>query len=268
MFLNNTDQSQIKYILKANSLILTVGIALVFFINLFFEQPRIPNYGFGVFSFLMTVVIAPIFETFIMVLGLILLKKILKGNVKISLLNAFIWALLHAYFIPIQGLLIFFTFFVFSYSFLVWDKISRKKAISVAMILHFVNNIIVYSYIQVILTDEIVDNHNFILASNVVSSYASSTKPYLPIRYEDSTLSDIRSKGNELTVTFTQNKDSGLVLTHLLEKIDSNSLGFLCPKNTLFGSVLDKQYINVEIEVADKFGETIEQKKFDFDGCP
>lgn len=57
--------------------------------------------------------------------------------------SALIWALLHSALHPVWGLTTFWTFFVLSFSFLLWEHRGKKWAFAITAIIHSLNNTIV-----------------------------------------------------------------------------------------------------------------------------
>lgn len=86
------------------------------------------------------VTIGPVIETLMMVFVFFILRFFLKTRVTLVAASAIIWALLHSLSDWSWGLLIFWPFCVFSFTFLFWDQKRRTKALLMTMVLHAMFN--------------------------------------------------------------------------------------------------------------------------------
>lgn len=140
--LSNTDQPVISYVWRAwlmTSIPSTI-IGMVAFYALSAFGYEAPHSDMS-FAFLVIggVVVMPWVETVFLGWLLIILRSII-GRTWDCLVSAAIWGFLHASFSLVQGVSAAWGFYVYSRSFLEWDKKSRNKAICVTALIHMCHN--------------------------------------------------------------------------------------------------------------------------------
>jgi membrane protease YdiL (CAAX protease family) len=100
------------------------------------------SYGPRSFSFVSTVILAPLFETFILAGFIEILSKYVRRPLTVTVVSAACWGIVHALRSPISFFGVTAGFFVNSYSYLTWRKRSFARSYAVAFIPHAVNNLI------------------------------------------------------------------------------------------------------------------------------
>jgi hypothetical protein len=139
--LRNTDQGYPAYIGKATLISFipaTVVSAASFLIAPQAERPEFE--GSIVYTAISVMAVGPWIETLLMWPILRVLKFFGQTPNYLALSSALIWGTLHSLLYPIWGVVILWSFFVFSISFLEWEKKSKLKAVSVTAIIHMCQN--------------------------------------------------------------------------------------------------------------------------------
>ena len=88
---------------------------------------------------LLSVVVAPLAETLLMILPLLALRR-LAGPGPAVLLNALLWAALHSLIEPIWGLVVWWPFLILSIAMLAWRQRGLLAAIAVVTAIHTLQN--------------------------------------------------------------------------------------------------------------------------------
>jgi hypothetical protein len=140
--LSNTDQPLISYVWRA-WLIIAVPSTIIGIVGDYASAAFVheaPHSDIP-FTFLVIggVLVFPWIETVLMGWILTILRSIV-GQRWDCLVSAAIWGLLHASFSVVQGVSAAWGFFIYSRSFLEWDKKSRNKAICVTALIHMCHN--------------------------------------------------------------------------------------------------------------------------------
>lgn len=99
-----------------------------------------PDHGVSLIDVFGYLVLAPVFETFVLIFLLRFLSGFGLRVSQVCLLSGLCWGVLHALLIPLSFFGVSWNFFIFSYAYCVWAKGSRKKAFFAAFLPHvFVN---------------------------------------------------------------------------------------------------------------------------------
>lgn len=150
----DTSQHPLKYIGKALLISLVPALVISTFFTLVFPWLEGPSFEddiaqYPVILFLLLVLITPLLET-LMMWPLINLISLLTKNIwVVALISAVIWGILHSLQALIWGLVIFWSFFVFSISFQVWRKVSRSAAVYITAGIHAGQNL--FSFVALVL---------------------------------------------------------------------------------------------------------------------
>ena len=88
---------------------------------------------------LLSVLVAPLAETLLMILPLLALQR-LAGPGPAVLLNALLWAVLHSLIEPIWGLVVWWPFLILSIAMLAWRERGLLAAIAVVTAIHTLQN--------------------------------------------------------------------------------------------------------------------------------
>jgi hypothetical protein len=132
-----------KYILRTGLISLVPSLFFVLILGLtgVISEETSPEFeGSGIGLFVTLVVIGPLLETLIMAGGLWILSFIIKRQIKLAVISAFIWAVVHSLIAPVWGLGVIWPFFVFSCSYLNWRRRSWWRAILVTSCVHAFQN--------------------------------------------------------------------------------------------------------------------------------
>lgn len=101
-----------------------------------------PNFPFGSWMvFLLVVVFAPVTETLIMGVVLLVLRRFMPPAVSV-LVSAAGWGVAHSLQAPAWGLVIWWPFLIFSTVFLVWRERSLLGAFALVSLLHALHNLL------------------------------------------------------------------------------------------------------------------------------
>ena len=142
---SNTEGSALRYILQMAviSLVPSLLISFMFFGVLGVPLDQAPQFDGPLPVLLVSVlVIAPVIETLLMALVIKLVSFIFKKTVSICLATALVWAILHSVSVPLQGVTVYWPFFVFSYAYLAWREHGWWKAIGIATAIHACQNVL------------------------------------------------------------------------------------------------------------------------------
>ena len=97
-------------------------------------------------SFLGVVVFAPLAETALLGLGLVLLRKVIPSKTAAVYISALCWGLLH-FTNPIRQIGSMWSFLVFSYAFVSWQSRSLSEAYIAALVPHLLGNLTVFALV-------------------------------------------------------------------------------------------------------------------------
>ena len=134
-----------KYILRTGliSLVPSIIIALILGLSGAITEDTGPEFEGSAPGLLISlVIIGPLLETLLMGGGLWILSFIIKRQVLLAIISAFIWAVMHSLIAPAWGLVVIWPFFVFSCSYLAWRKRSWRHAILITSCVHAFQNIL------------------------------------------------------------------------------------------------------------------------------
>jgi hypothetical protein len=139
-FIADTERNKALYVLKAWLLTLLPSMALAVIAGSLVGNESGPKFdASGPVLLFLLVVFAPVVETLIMVLPLLLLNR-LFGPTAAVILNALGWGIAHSMEAPAWGLIIWWPFFVFSTIVLVWRKKSLATGMLLVMCIHAMQN--------------------------------------------------------------------------------------------------------------------------------
>jgi membrane protease YdiL (CAAX protease family) len=128
------------YILKAWLLSLLPSLILSQLISVALPDSQLPNLPpIDLWGFLALVVFAPVVETLLMVLPLLLLQR-LFGPGPAVLLSAVSWGIVHSFAAPIWGLVVWWPFLVMSIALLTWRERGIWVAMAVVVAIHALQN--------------------------------------------------------------------------------------------------------------------------------
>ena len=137
----NTNQSALKYILNAALYSTIPALALSYILSSLFPNLQFPEFpGSPALLVFSVVILSPIIETLLMWPLIALLSRFTSSTIKISIVSALVWAILHSLSAPIWGVTIFLSFVIFSICFIVWRKKSLKKAYWMTCGVHMTQN--------------------------------------------------------------------------------------------------------------------------------
>lgn len=132
-----------KYILRAGliSFIPSLFIVLILGLSGVITEDTGPEFkGPAAGLFIAMVIIGPFLETLLMAGGLWILSFITKRQVRLAVISAFVWAVVHSLIAPAWGLGVLWPFFIFSCSYLNWRRRSLWRAILVTSCVHAFQN--------------------------------------------------------------------------------------------------------------------------------
>lgn len=134
-----------KYILRTGliSLVPSIIIALILGVTGAITEETGPEFKGSAPGLLISlVIIGPLLETLLMGGGLWILSFITKRQVLLAVISTFVWAVMHSLFALAWGFVVMWPFFVFSCSYLAWQKRSWWHAILVTSCVHAFQNIL------------------------------------------------------------------------------------------------------------------------------
>ncbi|MDO6425885.1 hypothetical protein Q4489_02625 [Thalassotalea sp. 1_MG-2023] len=142
--LTNINQASYLYLLKATA----ISIIPALFIALGFSIAITPT---STLKFdasplqlvIILVIFVPLIETFLLVYLIKTLNKFLSNKQYIAITAAVIWAFLHGLKAIEWGFIIAWSFYVFSISFLTWQKRSTKQGFIMSLSIHALQNLFV-----------------------------------------------------------------------------------------------------------------------------
>ncbi len=131
------------YILRTGLISLIPSLLISFILSSIgiMKEETLPEFEGPVILVVISMIfIGPILETFLMALILKILSFISKHKVKIAIMSACVWAVLHSLQAPVWGFGIIWPFFVFSCCYQAWRKRSFWLAILVTSCVHAFQN--------------------------------------------------------------------------------------------------------------------------------
>jgi len=134
-----------KYVLRTGliSLVPSLIIAMILGLTGVVTEEMGPEFkGPAIGLLIGLVIISPLLETLLMGGGLWILSFITKRPVRLAVISAFIWAVVHSLIAPAWGLVVIWPFFVFSCSYLGWRRHSWWRAILITSCVHAFQNIL------------------------------------------------------------------------------------------------------------------------------
>ena len=149
VWLFNTNQNRVGYVLKAASLSLVSVMLIGIIIFPIFPDLESPEFDGGLSGFFSVVIISPVVETLILWLFIYISGIFMKGTWKISAVSALLFALVHSLMDPVWGLTIFLSFVVFSIAFIEWRKVSKMNAYLICCSIHMVHNLTSFVIYQI-----------------------------------------------------------------------------------------------------------------------
>lgn len=141
-FLFDVEQNKVIYIFKSLALVLVCGYSMSFLMSLLFPNATYPDIPTGFPLNLITVIVGPLIETLLMLFVFKIISYFTNSLLYSCFISALIWAILHSLSTPIHGVVIFLSFFIFSISFKVWEKVSKDLAFAITAAIHMLNNLV------------------------------------------------------------------------------------------------------------------------------
>lgn len=150
--LTNTVQNPIIYAVKAAciSIIPALVIASVLLTSTSLDLSEAEPSSTGFMLFFSQVIFAPVVETFVQLIVIILLLKIIKEKALIIFISAFLWAFIHALIAPLWGLTIFWSFIILSIVCLEYLKYSPTRAFIMTASVHLLQNLFIFISIAIL----------------------------------------------------------------------------------------------------------------------
>ena len=136
------DTSQPIWVYSIKVVFYSAVISSLLMIILFFITP-IPESSIGNITtnnFLMTVLFAPLIETLLMIPTISISGLFFKNYKYVAAMNALIWAGFHCVKSPFHGIGVIWPFYLFSLSYLCWEKKSLRHALFITMLIHSLYN--------------------------------------------------------------------------------------------------------------------------------
>lgn len=138
-------QGRLRYILKAFALSLFPAMALSILLALLLPAAESVAFEGGpVFLFVVLVIFTPLLETALLWLTLTIIGLFTRTHWATALLAALCWAILHSLEVALWGVIIFWSFTVFSLAFLAWRQVSRRDAFMVCCAIHMLQNSVAF----------------------------------------------------------------------------------------------------------------------------
>ena len=142
--LGPTRQPLTIYVLKVTAITLIPSLMISALLGLALGGRGLPSFqATGRLEWVLRLaLIVPLIETALMWPILLVIARFNLSMVRTALVSALVWALIHSWTAFTWGGSIFWPFFVFSYCFLEWRKLSLPKALGVTCLLHMCHNAI------------------------------------------------------------------------------------------------------------------------------
>jgi hypothetical protein len=157
LFANLDPASKVKYLVSINSpfryilaaylvaALPSLMLAAIMHSSGLLAQNKILTVGVQVWvDFIGVALFSPVAETLLMFPIFRILRMSTTRIGWLSFWSAITWALLHSALHPIWGLTTFWTFFVLSFSFLLWEPRGKRWAFAIPATIHSLNNTIVF----------------------------------------------------------------------------------------------------------------------------
>lgn len=146
----NTAQAKTLYIFKALFISVIPAILISSCLVWLFPETEQPSFAEdGMIGFFFgAVFLGPIAETFVLWGGISFIRLFVSSTWKIALVSASVWAVLHSSSAAMWGMVIFWSFVVFSISFIEWAKVSTRDALLVTAAIHMCQNFLVFLVLQ------------------------------------------------------------------------------------------------------------------------
>jgi membrane protease YdiL (CAAX protease family) len=139
-FLFDTDALKARYLLRLWLLALIPSFLLSGLVGLLVPDAEPPALVTeGALPVLLIVVAAPILETLIMALVLLVLRRFLSFGLAV-LASALLWGIVHSLSAPIWGFVVWWPFLVFSVAFLTWRERGMLTAMGIVALAHALQN--------------------------------------------------------------------------------------------------------------------------------
>lgn len=132
-----------RYIIRTGLISLIPSLAISFilgFLGIMNENTAPDIQGSALFLFVGMVIIGPLIETLLMSPVLKLLSFITKHKIRLAIMSAFFWAIMHSLLASAWGLGVVWPFFVFSCSYLNWCERAWWRAILITSGVHAFQN--------------------------------------------------------------------------------------------------------------------------------
>lgn len=135
--------SAYKYILRTGLISLIPSLIISFilgFLGVMNEETSPDIRGSALVLFVGMVIIGPLIETLLMGPVLKLFSFVTKNKVRLAIMSACLWAILHSLLAPAWGLGVIWPFFVFSCSYLNWRRCAWWRAVLITSGVHAFQN--------------------------------------------------------------------------------------------------------------------------------
>ncbi|MEH8016742.1 CPBP family glutamic-type intramembrane protease [Rheinheimera muenzenbergensis] len=138
-YIVNRQQGWLVSSLKSATLTLSVAIPLAIMLGSLFPGAQTFDVN-PLNDWFFLVFFGPLVETFILTGIMLLLKLVSKDPMTKCLISVVIWAVIHGVSFPIQGVVNFFNFLMFSIVFLVWQEKSFWTGFNMTLLVHVLHN--------------------------------------------------------------------------------------------------------------------------------
>lgn len=141
MFLYNSNQKIVYYILKSFILCATVAIFITLVFDYFYTLPNeSPSENITLYDVLGGSVVSPVIETLIIFILISILGLLIENRSIKAIMVAIFMSYLHGLVVPFGGVISFFSFFIFSISYLVWSEVKIWLGLLSSVSIHFLLN--------------------------------------------------------------------------------------------------------------------------------
>lgn len=138
MYLYDRDSTMTPYILK--SVLLCVTVASLVSISIYylfdFVNTEDPMGFVSIYDVIGSSIISPVLETVIIILLLSVLNNFIENITIKAIIVSLLMSILHSTHVLYWGLITFFSFYVFTVSYLVWCEVSKTKGFVVCTLIH------------------------------------------------------------------------------------------------------------------------------------
>ncbi len=141
MFLYNSNKKIVYYILKSFILCATVAISITLIFDYFYTLPNeSPSENITLYDVLGGSIVSPVIETLIIFILISILGLLIENRSIKAIMVAIFMSYLHGLVVPFWGVISFFSFFIFSISYLVWSEVKIWLGLLSSVSIHFLLN--------------------------------------------------------------------------------------------------------------------------------